>query len=57
MDLEPHYMLIVIHLLNDTPTGATTVSRLTIKVQKVDGGPIPGNPYHFLTTHLAYEIT
>ena len=34
MDLEPHYALIVTHQLNDTPTGARTVPRLTIKVQK-----------------------
>ena len=42
-------MLIVIHyqMLNDTPTRAMTVLRLTIKGQKVGGGPIPGNLHPF----------
>ena len=49
VDLEPHYMLIVIHLhvLNYTPTVARTVLRLTIKGQKVGSGPILGNPCPF----------
>ena len=46
VDLEPYYTLIVIHWQkrSDTPTGALTVLKLTTKVQKVGGGPIPGNP-------------
>ena len=43
VDLEPHHTLIVIYQLNDTPIGAMTVPRLTIKDQKVGGGPILGN--------------
>ena len=31
-------------MLNDTPTGAMRVPKLTIKDKKVDGGSIPGNP-------------
>ena len=34
-------------MLNNTPTGATTVSRPTVKGQKVGGGPIPGKPRPF----------
>jgi len=34
-------------MLNHTPSGVKTVPRLTIKEQKVDGGPIPGNLYPF----------
>ena len=30
-------------MLNDTPTGAMRVPKLTIKDKKVDGGSIPGN--------------
>ena len=45
MDLDPHYLLIVMYShLNNTPTRVMTVRRLTIKGQKVGGGPIPGNP-------------
>ena len=34
-------------MLNDIPTNAMTVPRLTIKGQKVGSGPIPGNPHSF----------
>ena len=34
-------------MLNDAPTSAMTVLSLTIKGQKVGGGPIPGNPHRF----------
>ena len=34
-------------IINDTPTGAMTVPRPTIKDQQVCGGPIPGNPHPF----------
>ena len=43
VDLEPHYMLIVIYQLNDTPTSAMTVLRPTIKGPKVDSDPVPGH--------------
>jgi len=35
-------------MLSDTPTGAMTVQRQTIKGQRAGRGPIPGNPYPFL---------
>ena len=64
LDLEPHCTLIVTHqhMLSDTPAGAMTVLRPTIKGQKVDGGPDPGNPCPFpeivkIIHSLAYEIT
>lgn len=38
----------VSQLLNDTPAGAMVLPRLTIKGQKVGGGPIPGNPHPLL---------
>ena len=48
VDLEPHYMLIVVHQqLSNMPLGSMTVPRPTIKGQKVGGGPIPGNPHPF----------
>ena len=49
LDLEPHYTFVAIHqhMLSDTPTGTITVLRLTIKGQRVGGGPIPGNPRPF----------
>ena len=47
MELEPHHMLVVTHQLNDTPTGAMTAPRLTIKNREVGGGPILGNPLRF----------
>lgn len=34
-------------LANDRPTGAMMFLSLTIKVQKVDRGPLPGNPCRF----------
>ena len=33
--------------LNDTPTGAMIVTKLTTKGQQVGGGPVPGNPHPF----------
>jgi len=36
------------HMPNDTPTGAMTIPRLTIKGQKAGGGSIPRNPHLFL---------
>ena len=50
VNFEFHYTLIVIHELNDTPTGARTVPRLPIKGQKADGSPIPRNPHPFPET-------
>jgi len=41
VDLEPHYSLIVIQHLKDTPTGALMVPRLTIKGQKVGAQEFP----------------
>ena len=35
------------YMLNDTPTSAMTVPRLTIKGQKLGGDPIPGNRHPF----------
>ena len=46
-DLEPHYMLTVIHQRADSPTGTMTVLRSTITGQKVGNGPIPGNLHPF----------
>ena len=48
IELEPHCMLLVIHQLNDMLTGAMTVLRPTIKVQKVALLP---NSWNNLTTH------
>ena len=44
---EPQHLLIVALQLSDTSTGAMTVPRLTIKAQKVSGGPTPGNLHPF----------
>ena len=45
--MGPHYTLIVIHELHDTPAGAKIFPRLPIKGQKLGGRPIPGNPHPF----------
>ena len=34
-------------MLNDTPTGANRISRLTVRGQKVGTSPIPRNLHHF----------
>ena len=34
-------------MLNDTPTGAMTVLRLTISGQKLGDDPVPGTLSHF----------
>ena len=34
-------------MLNDIPTGAMKIPKLTIKDQKVGSGPTPGNPCPF----------
>lgn len=49
-------------MLNDTLTDATTVLRMSIKGQKVGGGPVPRElsvPSKFWerSSHSAYEIT
>ena len=44
LDLDPQYTLIATHQQdNETTRDARMVPRLTIKDQKVGGGPIPGN--------------
>ena len=41
-----HTLLFLLHIskLSDTPTSTNTDPRPTIKDQRVDSGPIPGNP-------------
>lgn len=43
LDLELHYMLILIHELYDTPTSIMTVLGPTVKGHKVGDAPILGN--------------
>ena len=54
-DLEPHYMLTVIHQRADSPTGTMTVLRSTITGQKVGNGPIPGNLHPFPPSFSAQQ--